>query len=170
MCAVPEQTTEEWLKGEDRLPLPISLDPSRRGSWEAELARRSQAVAETSPALKAVSATTATPSSASTLAPDFKPSNESVHPVSAPTPAPDSTTTPLIPEPQSSSTSVPAPFAEPESTSSTRYKARIITEHIVEQLEVHRTQGKSGPLMVGLQGPQGCGKTTLCDGLLSYLA
>lgn len=52
--------------------------------------------------------------------------------------------------------------------------------HIAQQLEQHKADKKKGPLMVGLQGPQGCGestsrsalslgKTTLCNALLTYL-
>jgi hypothetical protein len=44
---------------------------------------------------------------------------------------------------------------------STDYKGRLMGDHIAKQLEVHRAEGKKGPLMVGLQGPQGCGASTL---------
>jgi hypothetical protein len=52
---------------------------------------------------------------------------------------------------------------EEETTSSTSYKARLIGDHILRHLLEHRenaaTSGSSssGPLMVAMQGPQGCG-------------
>lgn len=57
---------------------------------------------------------------------------------------------------------------------------RIIADHIAEQHKLHRTNGSTAPLFVGLQGPQGCGKfvilaelipgkTTLCDTLVARL-
>ncbi|GHJ87387.1 hypothetical protein NliqN6_3789 [Naganishia liquefaciens] len=57
-----------------------------------------------------------------------------------------------------------------ETTASTSYKARIITEHIQRCLKDHRHAGRTEPLMVALQGPQGSGKTTVSTALLSLLA
>ncbi len=38
------------------------------------------------------------------------------------------------------------------------------------QLAAHRAAGKKGPLVVGVSAPQGCGKSTLCEELVSLLA
>jgi hypothetical protein len=51
------------------------------------------------------------------------------------------------------------PLKDGETYISTSYKARIMGSHIAKHLESHRSEGKKGPLMVGLQGPQGCGKS-----------
>lgn len=52
-----------------------------------------------------------------------------------------------------------------ETIASTTYKARLIASHIASQASGSSTK----PLMVGLQGPQGCGKTTVCNALLEEL-
>jgi pantothenate kinase-related protein Tda10 len=50
-----------------------------------------------------------------------------------------------------------------EDTSSTAYKGQIIGRYIIERLEQHKAgqighaTGASSPLMVAMQGPQGCG-------------
>ena len=52
-------------------------------------------------------------------------------------------------------------MAEVEDTTTTAYKSRIIGGHISKQLYKHKLQHVGAdrpPLMVGLQGPQGCGK------------
>ena len=49
------------------------------------------------------------------------------------------------------------PLEGEETYASTSYKSRIIGLHIEDQLERHRNEGILGPLMVALQGPQGCG-------------
>ena len=51
------------------------------------------------------------------------------------------------------------PLENGETYISTSYKARIMGSHIAKHLESHRSEGRKGPLMVGLQGPQGCGKS-----------
>lgn len=56
-----------------------------------------------------------------------------------------------------------------ETASSTSYKVRIISDFLTKFHKDHKSAGKRGPLMVGLQGPQGCGKTTLCDALVGEL-
>jgi hypothetical protein len=53
------------------------------------------------------------------------------------------------------------PLEDDETYISTDYKGRIISHHIGSQLERHRAEGKKGPLMVGLQGPQGCGEISV---------
>lgn len=67
------------------------------------------------------------------------------------------------------STSPPPPLAG-ETYASTSYKARLVAAHIASQLKQHRASGSTEPLLVGMQGPQGSGKTTLCDGLRGRLA
>lgn len=37
---VPEQSSKDWLAGGDARPLPWTLDPARRGTWEGRLAER----------------------------------------------------------------------------------------------------------------------------------
>lgn len=50
-----------------------------------------------------------------------------------------------------------------ENTISTAYKGQIIGQYIIERLQRHKagqvglTTVPSSPLMVGMQGPQGCG-------------
>lgn len=72
------------------------------------------------------------------------------------------------------SDSEPAPITEPkpeptarpnlpslladEDYSSTSYKVRIIADYLADQVAKHKRKGNKGPLMVGLQGPQGCGE------------
>lgn len=51
-----------------------------------------------------------------------------------------------------------------ETAASTSYKARLIASHVAQ----HASSSKR-PLMVGLQGPQGCGKTTVCNALIAEL-
>lgn len=45
-----------------------------------------------------------------------------------------------------------------EDYSSTSYKVRIIADYLADQVTKHKSKGNKGPLMVGLQGPQGCGE------------
>lgn len=51
-----------------------------------------------------------------------------------------------------------------ETAASTSYKARLIASHIARYVEPTKR-----PLMVGLQGPQGCGKTTVCNAIIAEL-
>ncbi|WVR06142.1 hypothetical protein IAU60_003172 [Kwoniella sp. DSM 27419] len=53
------------------------------------------------------------------------------------------------------------------SPASTAYKARLIASHIAKFRP--SPPGHGPPLMVGLQGPQGCGKTTVCEALVAEL-
>jgi hypothetical protein len=54
-----------------------------------------------------------------------------------------------------------------ESSSSTTYKARIIGDYIVEQLDKHKAgkidEDVLAPLMVAMHGPQGCGMYNTCS-------
>ena len=162
MGTSPEQTADEWIKGDDRVPLSISLDPSRRSQWEQDLTRNGMTSS----------------SAVEQKIPEAKP-------------------TPLVPKSESAGQATPKEAAQPEQTTpgpqapkgaietmdgrsppkpiegqtfaTTGYKARLVSDYIGSQLSEHRLSKKAGPLMVGLQGPQGCGKTTLCDALLEYL-
>ncbi|WVW85910.1 hypothetical protein I302_107948 [Kwoniella bestiolae CBS 10118] len=57
---------------------------------------------------------------------------------------------------------------KPIDTSTTQYKAQLIAEFIAKHHE--RVAGRSGPLIVSMQGPQGAGKSTLAAALVSFLA
>ena len=152
-CLVPEQNAVDWLKGGDKAPLLISLDPARRRVWEKQLENGDQ------------KSDTAPITSSSTHGKGFKESD-----LSSPTPhhvepsivsaASSTVATTNKPEVETSitPTAVLPPLQPNETHCSTSYKARIISHHIAQQLERHRNQDKRGPLMVGLQGPQGCGK------------
>lgn len=61
------------------------------------------------------------------------------------------------------------PLEPGESYSSTSYKTRDIGARILSYHKEHVAKGNKGPLMVGLQGPQGCGRATLCDAFLDWL-
>lgn len=194
---VPEQTGGEWLKGSDSSPLLISLDPSRRGIWEKRLAEYSPERSEDGAQATTVPSE-ATPARHSEVLEEAKPvvavSDTSQ---SLPADSPVSKSAPQVTAVQQTSTTSQAqtntavtqsgsrPSLEGSETySSVKYKAKIMGRHIAQQLERHRGEKKQGPLMVGLQGPQGCGKllaacslrlahilgkTTLCNALLSYL-
>ncbi|ORY22755.1 putative actin cross-linking [Naematelia encephala] len=162
---ISEQEAAEWFEGEDKVPLHISLDPSRRGSWEAELAKRKQSSSSKV-------ASSAAPSAQSSPPPQQDKSTTSSIEVKPQTTEADK----ITPVPSTVVSKAPVPLKEDlpplehgEDYASTSYKARIISHHLADQLEAHRNKGKKGPLMVAFQGPQGCGKTTLCDALLGYL-
>jgi hypothetical protein len=50
---VPEQSSKEWFAGGDAKPLPWTLDPARRGTWEGRLAEKKSSSAAGTPADKA---------------------------------------------------------------------------------------------------------------------
>ena len=127
------------------MPLPISLDPTRRGEWETKLARSSS---------KPVSAK---PSSGTVSASASHPSAETEPPQASPVTSGRAPTGPPAAPALASSADLP-PLESDETHASTSYKARIIGRHIGERVEKHKKEGKKGPLMVGLQGPQGCGE------------
>lgn len=52
-------------------------------------------------------------------------------------------------------------LAPGESLSSTTYKARIIGDYILDEVAHHKASDVSTPLMVAMQGPQGCGRSRL---------
>ncbi|OXB39193.1 actin cross-linking [Cryptococcus neoformans] len=192
---VPEQTASDWLKGEDKLPLSISLDPSRRGAWETQVEnllkeRPAVSLPSKKPTDKPVSATVSEAQSSKPENVPLTPSASAV-PSGAPTqetkPKPSSTapTPSQMSFKKTPSDYEPAPINEirpksiasanlpslldDEDYSSTSYKVRIIADYLADQVTKHKSKGNKGPLMVGLQGPQGCGKTTLTTALVSYL-
>ncbi|WVQ71408.1 hypothetical protein IAR50_000944 [Cryptococcus sp. DSM 104548] len=222
--SIPEQSSEEWFKGEDKLPLPISLNPARRGMWEKQVEQaahqRTSApiAASTRPQTTAVTeekSNTPTPDAASPSKPDVEeeasedstvgstqakstvqekkvpapPSAASISPTPiSPTPkteklipqatpaepktsTPPSTQTPPSSLPKTQSPPQPdlPPLKEGEDYTSTSYKIRIIGDFLSSQVLEWKKKGEKGPLMVGLQGPQGCGKTTLTTALVEHL-
>lgn len=53
---------------------------------------------------------------------------------------------------------------------STSTKEDLITEHIEDLLQIHQASTKKdAPLIIGLQGPQGSGKTTVTQGVCAQL-
>ncbi|OCF44702.1 actin cross-linking [Kwoniella heveanensis CBS 569] len=181
---VPEQTAEEWFKGHDKRPLPFTLDPARRGSWEDRVRQWEKVHDGAGSAANADQATTTSksavtePSAPETSVPDDggrpSPSQPTLsaesdsHKSSEPIQDPATSSSNMSSASQSLNPDVP-PLQDGETYVSTDYKGRIASEYLAAELERHRKHGNKGPLMVGLQGPQGCGKTTLCTALLSYL-
>ena len=139
----------------------MSLDPSRRGVWEKALASEASAT----PAFQNRSEPLSGPSSTT-------PAQTASAPAAAPLSTRDQTKSDSSPTSRAAnptpSPDLP-PLAEGETYASTSYKVRIIGDHIASQLSGARAYPKR-PLMVGLQGPQGCGKTTLCDSLVADLS
>jgi hypothetical protein len=174
LMQVPEQTAGAWLQGGDKAPLSISLDPSRRGIWEKQL---ENATAPASSSAKAVGANPldtpeaqqpprapsakATPAITSTSRPVSPPLTTSAAAEQQAPATPQKTAEPktngVASVTQSVSGSRPS-LQDGETYISTDYKGRLMGDHIATQLEIHRADGKKGPLMVGLQGPQGCGQ------------
>ncbi|KIR37980.1 actin cross-linking [Cryptococcus deuterogattii 99/473] len=161
---VPEQTASDWLKGEDNLPLPISLNPSRRGTWETQVENlakeRQNATLSKESADKPVLTTISEAQSS-------KPENVPLAPGASAVQSAPSTSQKSKYEPVANP-NLPSLHGD-EDYSSTSYQARIIADYLVDQVTKHKSMGNKGPLMVGLQGPQGCGKTTLTTALVSYL-
>lgn len=151
------------------MPLLISLDPARRGEWETALAKQVEETATSTSAdipavAPVISADTELPENSSAQTASAQPATSAKGIAST---QPDSTVAAdqTISSPSTVVEHAPVPLKadlppaqEGETYSSTSYKARLFTEHIVEQLERHRKEGQKGPLMVGLQGPQGCGE------------
>ena len=182
---MPEQRAEDWLQGGDKAPLPISLDPARRGVWEKHLEDAAASTGPSAPAAdKAGSSTSqeklpagpppkaADPSSSSSTRPVSPPSTNSA----APQPQPTSANSQATAAPEKNGvqaakrevTGSRPSLQDGETYISTDYKGRLMGDHIAKQLETHRSAGKNGPLMVGLQGPQGCGACN--DGIAGHLA
>ena len=193
---VPEQSAEQWLAGGNAEPLPISLDPARRSMWESALKKKEPSISAVTPPSMAADDASMSASEHLITAAELD---------SAPDPAASVDTQimattaskpnePVVPRVAKLSveTSPPVepsedrlPLQGEETYASTSYKSRIIGLHIEDQLERHRNKGNKGPLMVALQGPQGCGecgenlfgvrvdlytgKTTLCEALVGYI-
>lgn len=135
------------------MPLPISLDPARRTTWEAELGKQSAQRSADKPAGTASSKREPSPPPVI---------QEAVKAEIPPVPVASSSAPPKTAEsaPEQPSLDVPALQGD-ETYSSTAYKARLIAQHIKGDLERHRKSGAKEPMYVGLQGPQGCGKSDL---------
>lgn len=154
---MPEQTSKHWLAGGDAMPLPVSLDPARRGAWESALIRSSERPDSNRTAEGADSSKTTSTGVAKgvdtvsgTTAAETMQSGSEATEAKSQTAATDSASKPSIDD-------LP-PLRNGETHASTSYKVRIMGHHIGEQLEEHRKLGGEGPLMIGLQGPQGCGR------------
>lgn len=182
--SVPEQTVADWFKGGDNAPLPVSLDPERRDAWQKVVEEGKQKLASGVPAAAvAVAAPVSTPAPAAPApapaaasVPTPPPVTKAVEPVTPPSGTPPRAGTPASVPAKAPPPSLPAsvtsgvPPLEPgESYASTSYKIRNIGERVLGYHKEHVAKGIKGPLMVGLQGPQGCGKTTLCDAFLDWL-
>ncbi|WVQ70262.1 uncharacterized protein L199_008488 [Kwoniella botswanensis] len=172
---VPEQTAEEWLKGEDKKPFSLTLDPSRRSTWERRIQDYRSSVGTASagpldpPAQPASEPTTANTTSGTVAQqdptpqqPDSAPHTEKAIAVIEKAQIASTTTSLNI------NTSLP-PLEGDETYSSTAYKSRIVADYLAGEYEKRKNGGDKRPLFVGLQGPQGCGKTTLCSGFVQYL-
>lgn len=195
--SVPEQSAAEWLAGGDAAPVHASADPERRGAWEKSVeegmakwtAGGGAAVAGVSAVTAAAQSTASSPSPAGAprAASPVNPASPVTHaspvksspaparspsPTKAHSPSPTKAASPA----KSTPPSLPGTITNPnlpalqghETYTSTPYKVRLITDKLVGFQKEHAARSKS-PLMVGLQGPQGCGKTTLCDALVSSL-
>ncbi|WWC69610.1 uncharacterized protein I206_103553 [Kwoniella pini CBS 10737] len=168
---VPEQSAEQWFDGKDNLPLYISLDPSKRNIWEDRIKAYKEKTTQAQSAPDPVkpkstsnplngtdqSSPTSLPAPTVTVANSESPSTE-------PTTSPPT----QIKETFSNNTDLPA-LLKDEDYSSTSYKSRIVADYLAEEFERHKSDAANGPLFVGLQGPQGCGKTTFCSGFVQYL-
>ncbi|GMK55984.1 hypothetical protein CspeluHIS016_0210400 [Cutaneotrichosporon spelunceum] len=175
--SVPEQDAAEWLKGGDKAPLNASVGPERRGAWEKTVAegkaKRTAAAAATvasTPTLAvAATPTTSAPAPEPVAAPRASsPAQPSVciAAVSAPVARPVSPSQPTQARKHTTPVAGLPALEGDEDYTSTSYKVRIIGDMLTS---LRQSQNGTGPLMVGLQGPQGCGKTTLCDALVAAL-
>ncbi|WWC85325.1 uncharacterized protein L201_000187 [Kwoniella dendrophila CBS 6074] len=179
---VPEQTAEEWLKGENKAPQLITLDPARRHVWEGKVEEyqrnSSRTSSKHSDTIPEISSSPNPPTSTiQANIPQDTPEIDGKYELGHQSPAHDTPS----PSTQSSAadsqgnTSIPiqtsnVPKLDNEETySSTSYKSRIVADYLAIEFARHRSGGGTEPLMVGLQGPQGCGKTTLCSGFVRYL-
>ncbi|WVF72470.1 hypothetical protein IAT40_007285 [Kwoniella sp. CBS 6097] len=162
---VPEQSADQWFNGQDKCPLPFTLDPARRGSWEdrVKLWTKHHPSKHTETPKSSASATSILESPTSAL------SHKAASPQATDTTSDIALPSTKVPIAAKSNNPILPPLQGDETYISTDYKGRIASEYLASELDRHRKQGRKGPLMVGLQGPQGCGKTTLCNALVSYL-
>lgn len=183
---IPSVTAKDYMDNEmyDRLPARVSMDPSRRGEWEQAI---KAAESRTSAASKQSSSSDPIPNPEPTPAPAPAPASAPTpmppkvsHAAAMPAPSPTKPTSrsalaPPAPSPIATLSTTPPPPSYPpqleegETYSSTSYKIRNVGDHILAYQKAHASSGDKTPLMVGLQGPQGCGKTTLCEALLAWL-
>ncbi|WRT66968.1 uncharacterized protein IL334_003933 [Kwoniella shivajii] len=181
---VPEQNAEQWFRGDDQSPLSVTLDPARRNTWEGRIeeykkqrgnlsipsATSVMAPEVTVRSSVAASAVTANSGSAETASNTTPPSNVTLD-SSVAKDAISKSSSPSSTESKPKITINPKlPLLQDNETySSTSYKSRIVADYLAVEFEKHKGSDEKGPLMVGLQGPQGCGKTTLCSGFVEYL-
>lgn len=181
--SIPEQDAKAWFDGGDSRPLPVSLDPTRRGEWDKRLGAYSPAPASSTTKSNVQPTSDPSPNMAK---PDPESEARAVSPEPSPEPKSPATHAPKAAGGTTASTSASgkpgaeSPGTDPsisdglpkprdgEDYTSTSYKVRNICERL-EQYRKEHVKDHKGPLMVGLQGPQGCGKTTLCDALLQHL-
>ena len=60
-------------------------------------------------------------------------------------------------------------MADPTNTAATPYKAKLIADFVASHHARLRESGEGRPLMVSMQGPQGCGKSTLAAALMEMV-
>lgn len=164
-----QQGPNDWFEGGEKPLSKISLDPAKRQVWQNAFYERSAVNDSSAGASMAEEASVPRTKQSSSPNPTISslPVSSTTAVLNTSTPVPhDTTVRPSLTDPPN--LDLP-PLQKGETYSSTSYKIRIVGQHIASQLELHRKEGKKAPLMVGLQGPQGCGKTTLCDALLGYL-
>ncbi|WWC61287.1 uncharacterized protein I303_103868 [Kwoniella dejecticola CBS 10117] len=173
---VPEQSAEEWLSGQDRQPLPISLDPSSRNVWEDRFKKYKQKTGKSQSALTTLDSPSTEnaqyqrPEASVMLAEDSATAAINTKAVAQETPSAAISSSSIASEAPSTGINPDLPpLAQDESYSSTSYKSRIVADYLADEFQKHRDSNLKEPLFVGLQGPQGCGKTTLCSGFVQYL-
>lgn len=181
VSSVPEQNAKQWLAGGDGRPLPVSLNPERRGEWERSVGagkgKWSKSTSTSKPAevQPATAPATTAPTSAKAVFPSDIEKMERVETPAALKPtgwgkSGESPPAKAAPAPASAPLGATSAPKEGETASSTSYKVRLISDFLDKFTKEYRASGSSCPLMVGLQGPQGCGKTTLCNGLVGELS
>ncbi|WVO12726.1 hypothetical protein L204_100334 [Cryptococcus depauperatus] len=168
---VPEQSSVEWIHGGNRLPFLISLDPSRRHIWEEKIEKLSKAKAIDSDAsiTKQIMSESTNSQTDGIPCVSVIPNSSSAPAAEAASPFVVSSTFLAAATPPVTLDSDLPPLFGNENHTSPMYKVRIMGDFLIAQAYEHRRNGGKGPLMVGLQGPQGCGKTTLAAGIVPYL-
>lgn len=143
----------------------VSLDPARRTAWETALSVHAQQLALTSKTKTTTpNPTPPTAASATSMADISQPQAPAETPRAPPDAAGVGGNNAVPHRAADASTSKTSlnddlpPLIDMETYSSTAYKSRVMAAHVVEQLGRHRNDGIRSPSIVGLQGPQGCGK------------
>nr|XP_019042887.1 actin cross-linking [Kwoniella bestiolae CBS 10118]OCF21817.1 actin cross-linking [Kwoniella bestiolae CBS 10118] len=169
--SIPEQTNQEWLNGADKKPLYFSLDPSRRSTWEGRIKEYKETSAKSKPSASISTAQSAPAPMVSAPKQALPTATTPPSTISSDEPSVDNgKPRDNLASASSTKTNTNLPSLENgETYSSTSYKSRIVADYLAGEYERHKQGNSSGPLMAGLQGPQGCGKTTLCSGFVEYL-